>query len=130
MDENKITKLGYPDELQATVFENILVYGDFNKQLKSIIGKSGSKKNIVKKLNVSTMLLVNLKEKAINNLYFEKLSNTSNLYSYIIKTTELNLRIIYTLIEPDNKILFIYPFLEKSKSDYRHGIEYAKSIFK
>lgn len=130
MDENKITKFGYPDELQAKFFESILVYGDFNKQLKSIVEKSGSKKSIVKKFNAFTMLLVDLKEKAIVNVHFEKLKNTSNLYSYKIKTNDLNLRIVYTLIDPDNKILFIYPFLEKSKNDYYHGIEYAKSIFK
>ncbi len=82
MDENKITKLGYPDELQVQIFENILVYGDFNKQLKSIIGTSGSKKIIVKKLNVLTMILVDLKEKAICNAFFEKLK-TPTIYIHI-----------------------------------------------
>ena len=57
---------------------------------------------------------------------FEKLSGTDDIYSARYPNTKKNPRILYFYIK-DSKIVLLYPFLEKNKSDYQHGIGIAET---
>lgn len=56
---------------------------------------------------------------------FEKLSGADGIYSARYPNTQKNPRILYFYIQ-DSKIVLLYSFCEKNKSDYQRGIETAK----
>lgn len=57
---------------------------------------------------------------------FEKLPGTADIYSARYPNSKKNSRILYFCIQGKN-IVLLYPFLEKSSSDYQRGIRVAEA---
>lgn len=109
-------------------FENIWYIDSFAKEFQHLFGKS--KKEANDYLEVLFRDLELLDKFDIAELrQFEPLVGEDDLYS-IRLMGRANCRVLYTCTMIGNKIILLFPFLEKSKSDYEKAIRRARPIVK
>lgn len=125
--DNKVIdfyKILYPEKYES---EYIFTYPLYNEELKKIIEKSGYEKEFKIKYGKSLRFLENLKRNCIMNPnLFEKLINSNELYSIILKGT-INIRIIFDfqMIEGREIVILYTCFVERETKDYDKAIKTA-----
>ena len=116
-------------------FEHIYYIDGFWKGIQSIFNKSKlSYKVFLENFNLKLSIL-ELSGKNCTLTHpndFEILKNTDNLYVIRYKKRPHNIRILFTLYysQDDDKIILLYGFQEKSKSDYDIAIKKAQGLLK
>jgi hypothetical protein len=117
MGNTKISNIIYPEQFKTNY---IFAYVDYQDELKDIIQQSGRVDDITGKYRKSLNFLSSLKTNCFQHRkLFEKLKDCKNIYSIKIHG-EINLRVLFTFINYDNKdiAVLLYPFIEKDTKDY------------
>lgn len=109
-------------------FENVWCVESFAKEFHHLFGKS--KKLTNDYLEILFRDLELLDKFDITDLpQFEPLVGENNLYS-IRLMGKANCRVIYTCMLSNDRLVLLFPFLEKSKSDYEKAKRRARALVK
>ncbi len=107
-------------------YNNIWFVDGFFDEYKSLFGKSATlHKKYLKKLQTNLRILDKEKRKATQYQQFEPVENTD--YYSIRHVSKINDRVVYAYITPDEKIVLVTPFIEKSKADYKIATDKTKA---
>lgn len=118
----------------SAILENFIVLSKLLHELVEILSESGTESTFFNALLLRLKLLAEFGTAAVLNApaFFEHLKQSDGLYSMRIKSSNLNIRILYAFL-PDGAPILLHAFYEragKHKTDYAQHIPVAQQRLK